>query len=379
METLKRPARLHPHGSRSGALKRWPLRSRRAPGLMLVPYTGYANRTRLIIRGRVIRERKTTPAEPHVPGWRNFIALARLMRSAKVEGAQVCLCFDSREYLTVTDKEGYFEFNVALARSLDGDAEIELRLVSPRLPHAPPIVSRATICVPPEGARFGVISDIDDTIVWTHVGNRRRMLWTLARSNASTRKPLAGVAALYRALRDGGGGNEGNPIFYVSSSPWNLYAPLVDFLRINGVPHGPMFLRDWGRHTLAEWRDHGTHKLAAIREIMGAYPHLPFILIGDSGEQDPEIYREVVREAGDRILAIYIRTVSASPARHRAIARIADEVQASGSELLQVSDSETAASREAQAGRIRQSRIDEVRLDRDVDQRSPLPGASSPL
>jgi phosphatidate phosphatase APP1 len=361
------------------ALKRWPLGPRRAPGLMLVPYTGYANRTRLIIRGRVIRERKTTPAEPHVPGWRNFIALTRLMRSAKVPGAEVCLCLNSREVRAVTDKEGYFEFDVALERNLAGDAELDVKLLSPRRPHAPPIVSTVTICAPPESARFGVISDIDDTIVWTHVGNRRRMLWTLARSNASTRKPLAGVAALYRALRDGAAGNEGNPIFYVSSSPWNLYAPLVDFLRINGVPNGPMFLRDWGRHTLTQWRDHGTHKRAAIREIMDAYPHLPFILIGDSGEQDPEIYRDVVREAADRILMIYIRAVSASPARHRAIDRIADEVRASGSELLQVSDSETAATREAQAGRIRRSRIDEVRIDREADQRSPLPGATSPL
>jgi phosphatidate phosphatase APP1 len=112
---------------------------------------------------------------------------------------------------------------------------------------------------------------------------------------------------------------------------------------------------------------------------MDAYPHLPFILIGDSGEQDPEIYRDVVREAGTGYSMIYIRAVSASPARHRAIDRIADEVRASGSELLQVSDSETAATREAQAGRIRRSRIDEVRIDREADQRSPLPGASSPL
>lgn len=338
-----------------------------------MPYTGYANDSRLIVRGRVIRARKTTLPEPHTSGWRNFVALARLMNSAPVSSATVCAHFRSRDHQAVTDREGYFEFKIALDRRLERDVEIDLRLVAPSAADGQPIVARAAICVPPVSARFGVISDIDDTIVWTHVGNRRRMLWTLVRTNAATRKPLAGVAALYRALHEGTAGDEGNPIFYVSSSPWNLYTPLVDFLRINGVPRGPVFLKDWGRHTLYEWRDHGTHKLASIREIMAAFAHLPFILVGDSGEQDPEIYREIVREFPGRIAAIYIRSVSAGPARCAEIGRIADEVRVVGSNLLLVTDSETAAIHEARVGRIGHDRLEHVRLDEEVEKRLPPP------
>ena len=340
---------------------------------MLMPYTGYANDSRLILRGRVIRERKTTVLEPHTSGWRNFVALTRLMNSAEVPGAAVCGHFRSRDHEAVTDREGYFAFDIALDRRLEREVEIDLRLVTPKAADGEPIVARAAICVPPVGARFGVISDIDDTIVWTHVGNRRRMLWALARSNAATRKPFVGVAALYRALHDGMAGDEGNPIFYVSSGPWNLYPPLVDFLRINGVPHGPLFLKDWGRHTLYEWRDHGTHKLASIREILAAFAHLPFILVGDSGEHDPEIYREVVREFPGRIAAIYIRSVSAGRARCAEIGRIAAEVRAAGSDLLLVTDSEAAAIHEARAGRIGQDRVEQVRVDEEVEKRLPSP------
>jgi phosphatidate phosphatase APP1 len=341
----------------------------RAGRLTLMPYPGYANDTRLILRGRVIRERKTTLLEPHTSGWRNFVALVRLMNSAEVPGATVCAHFRSRDHQAVTDREGYFAFNIALDRRLERAVEIDLRLVAPSAADGQPIVARAAICVPPVSARFGVISDIDDTIVWTHVGNRRRMLWTLAWSNAATRKPLAGVAALYRALHDGVAGDEGNPIFYVSSGPWNLYPPLVDFLHINGVPRGPVFMKDWGRHTLSEWRDHGTHKLASIREIMTAFAHLPFILVGDSGEHDPEIYREVVREFPGRIAAIYIRSASAGAARYAEIGRIADEVRAAGSNLLLVTDSETAAIHEARAGRINRDRLENVRLDEEAEKR----------
>lgn len=346
---------------------------------MLVPYTGYANDRQLILRGRVIRERKTSQLDPHTSGWRNFVALARLMNSAEVPGATVCARFRSRDHAAVTDRKGYFAFDIALDRRLERDVEIDLRLVTPKATDGEPIVARSAICVPAVSARFGVISDIDDTIVWTHVGNRRRMLWTLARSNAATRKPFVGVAALYRALHDGVAGDEGNPFFYVSSGPWNLYPSLVDFLRINGLPRGPLFLKDWGRHTLSEWRDHGTHKLASIREILAAFAHLPFILVGDSGEQDPEIYREVVREFSGRITAIYIRSVSAGPARCAEIGRIADEVRAAGSDLLLVTDSEMAAINEARAGRIGHDRVEQVRVDEEVEKRLPSPTMEAEL
>ncbi len=337
------------------------------PPVMLMPYTGYSNASRLTLRGRVIRARKSALLDSHTSGWRNFVALARLMNSAEISGATVCAHFRSRDYEAITDHEGYFAFSIALDRILERDIEIDLRLVAPKAADGEAIVACASICVPPASARFGVISDIDDTIVWTHVGNRRRMLWTLARSNAATRKPLAGVGALYRALHDGVAGDEGNPIFYVSSGPWNLYPPLVDFLRINGVPHGPVFMKDWGRHTLTEWRDHGTHKLASIREILTAFAHLPFILVGDSADQDPEIYHEVVKAFPGRITAIYIRTVSASSARFAAIERLSNEVRAAGSDLFLVTDSKTLAIHEVRAGRIGHDRLEHVQLDEKAE------------
>ncbi|MGH6610227.1 MAG: App1 family protein [Burkholderiaceae bacterium] len=346
-------------------------RPTRAGGLAVLPYTGYANDHQVVVRGRVLRQRRSTSLEPHTSGWRNFAALVRLINSAEIPGAVVRASFRSHDYDAVTDREGYFEFKLALDRRLERDVEIDLQLMAPSAADGEPIVARAPICAPPASARFGVISDIDDTIVWTHVGNRRRMLWTLVRSNAATRKPLAGVAAFYRALHEGVAGDEGNPIFYVSSSPWNLYLPLVEFLRINGVPHGVLFLKDWGQHTLRAWRDHGTHKLASIREIMAAFAKLPFVLVGDSGEQDPEIYRKVVHEFPGRVASIYIRSVSAGSMRCAEIERIADDVRAAGSSLTLVTDSETAAISETRAGRINRAHLQHVRLDEEIEKLLP--------
>src|SRR5690606_1975618 len=96
-----------------------------------------------------------------------------------------------------------------------------------------------------------------------------------------------------------------------------------------------LLLRDWGiseRGLLP--RRHGDHKLGAIRQILECYPALPFILIGDSGQQDPEIYCDVVRQYRGRILAVYIRSVTDDPGRAEAIGRLADEVRSAGSDLL---------------------------------------------
>ena len=97
-------------------------------------------------------------------------------------------------------------------------------------------------------------------------------------------------------------------------------------------------------------RGHSDHKLGAIRQILDYYPDLPFILIGDSGQEDPEIYRDIVHDYGGRIRAIYIRNVTTDPARARAIGELAEEVRGAGSDLLLSEDTLAAVRHAADRG-----------------------------
>jgi phosphatidate phosphatase APP1 len=177
------------------------------------------------------------------------------------------------------------------------------------------------------------------------------------------------VAAFYRALHAGVSGAEQNPIFYVSSSPWNLYDLLVDFLEHQGIPAGPLTLRDWDidRSALGSGRLH-RYKDAAIREIMGAYPELPVILVGDSSQQDPEIYRDVVREFPERVLAIYIRDVKRTEERRSAIASLVAEVQAQKSVLVLADDTVAAARHAAEQGFIHHDSLAEISGEKRMDE-----------
>ena len=160
-----------------------------------------------------------------------------------------------------------------------------------------------------------------------------------------------------------------NPVFYVSSSPWNLYDLLVEFLDLQGIPPGPLTLRDWDidRSVLGARRLHG-FKDAALREIMDAYPSLPVILIGDSSQRDPEIYRGIVHEYPDRVLAVYIRDVKRTTQRRAAISALAEEVKAARSVLVMADDTMAAARHAAERGWIDRAALDAIGGEKRMDE-----------
>jgi phosphatidate phosphatase APP1 len=204
---------------------------------------------------------------------------------------------------TVTDEEGYFRVlvptSVTSSPWLDGSVELAAAYRGLTDLHRTPVRVR----VPSPDAAFGVISDVDDTIIETGVQRIGLMLRQTFTGSALTRTPFPGAAELYRDLEAGG-----NPFFYVSSSPWNLHAFLLAFLEHRGFPLGPLLLRD-----LLGNREGRARKHERIEEVLELHPALRFVLIGDSGEKDPQVYADIVRSHPGRIIAVYIREVRLDP------------------------------------------------------------------
>ena len=173
---------------------------------------------------------------------------------------------------------------------------------------------KGQMLIPKEDAKFGVISDIDDTIL--HTGVTSRLKWRVVVNTLfktpHKRKALEGAAEFYHLLHNGKSGNEANPIFYVSNSPWNLYRYLAFFLKRNNFPKGPILLRDFRTPFDRTPKMELAHKYHEIFNILKTYPKLNFILIGDCGEKDAYIYLDVVKEFPNRIKAIYLRAVEHS-------------------------------------------------------------------
>lgn len=356
----------------AGMFARQALNRLRSPGgrqLMLLPYQGFGNARTLWIKGRVLDEYAFREQTRDDSGWHNLVALYRRLEADEVANARVLARFQDRSYETVTDAGGYFAFEIAADAPLAGGIHrVELALEDTRRQDGGRVSAVAEAIVPAATARFGIISDIDDTVLWTNVTNKLNMALMLARTNAHTRKPFKGVAAFYRALRDGASGNEANPVFYVSSSPWHLYGPLVDFLRIQDIPLGPLLLREIGLRDVFKLNNHGNHKLDKIELILRFYPDMQFVLIGDSGERDPEIYAEVLRRHPHAVRMIYIRNVNPDPARIDALDALIEETSSSGAQLVLAPDSVFAASHAAAEGLIHVDRLATVRQDKREDE-----------
>ncbi|HWM40943.1 MAG TPA: phosphatase domain-containing protein [Burkholderiales bacterium] len=340
----------------------WPRLARRwRDPVIILPYLTYGTARALTVCGRVLEDEGFLPAADADTRWRNLVRFYKRLESDEVPGARLRARFLGRQAEAVTDDEGYFRLEIAPRGRLGPGMwqDVALELVEAQF-----VKAVARVLVPPKRARFGVISDIDDTIVSSHVANKLKMILTAALSNSRTRKPFAGVAAFYRALHAGV-----NPFFYVSKSPWNLYAPLVEYLEVQGLPLGPLVLRDFG---LASSRN---HKREAIEAILSTYPKLKFILIGDSGEEDPELYAAVVHRFPDRIRAIYVRSVN--PKRIGEIEKLATEVAKTGCQLVLAPDCEPAAAHAAAEGLIQPSELRAVRAEKDSDSSSSKAAASS--
>ncbi len=339
-----------------------PARSDRGRGGFIIqPYRGYGSPEEIFLMGRVFKQ-SSRPGSGKGGLGRDLIDFGRRLLRRGVSGAVIKARFGNTEQETVTDPDGYFWIHMRLAQSPPTDRLWHGMNLALKSSEENAVQAQGEVFIPPREARNVVISDIDDTVVFTGVANKAAMLWRLFLQGAESRIAFPGVASFYRALHRGRSGGELNPILYVSRGPWSLYEVLEEFFHIHRIPVGPiLFLREWGMTLYRPLpRRAKGHKLTLVRNMLSLYPDRPFILIGDSGQHDPEIYAQVVREHPGRIESIYIRNVSRNARRNRAIEDLAREVTRTGSTLFLAADSFAMAEHAAEHGFISPKSLPEV-------------------
>ena len=330
--------------------------------LNVLPYRGFGTRERVWFRGRVLDDRTPTSGA-HDTVWQNVATTLRRIETDEIPGATVRVKFYDQVVEVETDEDGFFDVWIEPGE-IDVEQSwhpIEVDLLRPHLHSGEPVNATGQILIPPEDAAFGIISDLDDTVVRSGAYNRLQMGRVVLLNNASSRTPFPGVSTFYQALQRGRDERGANPIFYVSSSPWNLYTLFDDFMAAHDIPAGPILLRDYGFYEdRSFFGSHRSHKNEQFGNILQAYPNLPFVLIGDSGQRDPEICREVVQSHPGRIRAIFIRDVT-PPRRDEEVHRIAEEVESLGVPMALVQDSSEAAEKARELGLIADDVVSDVK------------------
>lgn len=278
-----------------------------------------------------------------------------------VMGARVTAHAAEASAEATTDTDGFF--HAELAAEPTGAETVEWREVTVRLESLPggkPADQDFTgeVMVPPPRARFGIISDMDDTVLKTGIHDVRRNWRQIIQSDPELREAFPGLPELYQGLTHDESGRQRNPVFYVSSAAWGFYELFVEFLRHRQVPMGPLFLKNYGLDE-DKWftGGHSGHKTSTIERLFRTYPDLPFILVGDSGQHDAMIYRDIVRRHPGRVRAVWIRDVTEGPDRSAEIEALMEEVENTGVRAAFGPDLMVAARQAAGEGWIPESAV----------------------
>jgi phosphatidate phosphatase APP1 len=351
---------------------RWKYRKLGNRPVRIQPFRGYGTPSELFFQGRVLEDLPVGPARPEDSLWKILLDSIKRFESDEVPFARLKVSVHDTVVEVRANDEGYFQAWFKLPDPVRLEAgqqclSASVELLEPLCPGHAPLQVEAQVCIPQRGCRFGVISDIDDTIVQTNVLTPWKLILTLFFRSALTRRSYPGMAAFYRGLWRFQPGEPVNPFFYISASPWNLYDLLEEYMSYQKFPPDPvMVLRDWGisQHEILP-TDHNKHKLGFIRLILQMYSNLNFILIGDSGQQDPEIYTRLVERYSHRILAIYIREVTRRPERIAEIERLRERISLKEVPLILAENTLQMAEHAAAQGWISPQALVEVRAATD--------------
>jgi len=275
--------------------------------IQLEPLFAFGNSEIIYFKARVVEGYKQSVPSEKKSAPRNLLAAVRRYSGSSVPDIKVKAYLGGQEVMMVSDGEGivdgYFRCrstgeNEHIHFSFVKEDDVEFQSADVKFP-----VSRYEADHP-----LGIISDIDDTILVSKATQIGEKLWLSISKNAYTRRPFPGISKFYQGLTNHGE----NPVFYVSSSDWNLNELIKDFLKFREIPKGPLLLQDLHVNLRNIWKSGGgshAHKGEKIRFIFDLYPQMKFILIGDSGQHDPELYAEAIKEYPGRVKAVYIRLI----------------------------------------------------------------------
>jgi len=330
---------------------------------MIVPYTAYGDKDKIMITGAVVEDKGIRPPEPGQGVWKNFLNMVKRYSGDEIAGVHVRIEYHAHDILVRTNKTGLFHTVIPNTGPDPGSEHwepVRFTLHDRLTEDQGTVKAESEVHINDPEADFMVVSDVDDTVMVSHSTHTLRKLRLMLLKNALTRSPFEGVAGFYRALHEGGNGHT-RSIFYVSGSEWNLFDLLTDFFNARGIPRGTLLLSDQKLKLFSMFRSGKKFrdKTRRIQELFELYYRERFILIGDSGQKDPEIYMEIAEMFPRRVLAIYIRSIG-NKKRREQVERLSAEAEEMGVEMVLVKTTLEAARHAVDRGFIRFEQVAEI-------------------
>ena len=272
---------------------------RRGRASTVIPYTGYGSTTWVRVLGRVLLTDAVRARRPNesVRGWRSFT-------SVPVDGVPVRVTIGDREHTVYADRGGVIDVR------LDADLEpgwhrVRMVTADPNGPDRPAV--EAPVFVFDPTAPFGIVSDVDDTVMVTALPHPLLAAWNTFVLDEHARRAVPGMAVLYDRLT---AAHPGCPVIYLSTGAWNIVPTLNRFLTRHLFPRGTFLLTDWGPTADRWFRSGQEHKQASLARLAVEFPRMRWLLVGDDGQHDEVRYREFAQAHPENVAAVAIRELT---------------------------------------------------------------------
>ena len=296
----------------------WRERRARSRGLTptVTPFPGYGGVDWVRVLGRVLIVPPVRPREggeyASVRGWRSFAAVP-------VGYAQVTILVDGVTHDVVSDRGGVID--VVLPATLPPGWQTLTMTVE----GGEPIETRVFVVA--ADVRFGIVSDVDDTVMVTALPRPFVAAWNSFVVDEHARQPVPGMAVLMeRLVRE----HPGSPVVYLSTGAWNIAPTLLRFFRRHLYPAGAVLLTDWGPTHDRWFRSGAEHKQSNLRRLAEQFPDVQWLLIGDDGQHDDAIYTSFTSDHPASVAAVAIRRLSPTEAVLAGGRTVVDDHDASG-------------------------------------------------
>jgi phosphatidate phosphatase APP1 len=295
------PPNLHRAARIEDAFHHWRERRGRKRGLVttVVPYAGYGSTDWVRVLCRIVLARGDGAARQRaekVRGWRSFFSIP-------VDDIEVTVRAGSVERRVRPDRGGVVDVRIEV------ELEPGWHSITLSTDDSEPVTAPVFIVNP--DAPFGILSDIDDTVMVTALPRPFLAAWNTFVLDEHARIPVAGMAVLYERLTRA---HPSAPVIYLSTGAWNVAPTLTRFLGRNLYPAGPLLLTDWGPTHDRWFRSGQEHKRTSLERLASEFPHLKWLLIGDDGQHDEELYGAFAKAHPENVAAVAIRQLSTGEA-----------------------------------------------------------------
>lgn len=283
-------------------------------------YDGYGTSEALCVTGRLFSDRRVDEVDEHDSRLRNLVNTSKRFITNEAEAVWVQVHLHGQVQEVQTDQEGRFRVVFRNIQNIPygiHPVKVQLAPRNAQLLQAEIGVGNF-ILHDVHSDRVSIISDIDDTILLTEATSKVRLLKNVFLKNYLTQGAVEGMSDLYRAIHYGPEGDGYDATHYVSSSPVHLYSRINQFLDHQRFPSGSIDLKNIGLRKGADSLfEHEKYKLGRLTRIFDTFPQRRFVLFGDSGEHDPEIYRQLSQLYPGKVMAIYIHNVTDEDPYHQ--------------------------------------------------------------